>query len=56
MSLLYCWHGEKPRYDLDMGAAYHLNQANPLGHQIELGESLLALTRASHGPYVLVTE
>jgi len=39
-----------------MGAGYHLNQANPLMHQIDLGDSLWAFTRALDGRYVLAAE
>lgn len=56
MPLLYYWRGDNYRHDLDMGAAYHLNQANPLMHQIELGDSLWAFTRTSYGQYVLAAE
>jgi hypothetical protein len=30
MPLLYYWRGDNYRRDLDMGAGYHLNQANPV--------------------------
>jgi 5-methylcytosine-specific restriction enzyme A len=30
MPLLYYWRGDNYRRDLDYGAGYHLNQANPL--------------------------
>ena len=43
--LLYYWRRDNYRRDLDMGAGYHLNQANPLMHQIDLGDSLWAFTR-----------
>lgn len=39
-----------------MGAGYHLNQANPLLHQIEIGDSLWAFTRRRDGTYVLAAE
>lgn len=39
-----------------MGAGYHLNQANPLLHQIEIGDSLWAFTRRRDGIYVLAAE
>src|SRR2546423_5914926 len=39
-----------------MGAGYHLNQANPLLHQVEIGDSLWAFTRASNKSYVLAAE
>jgi 5-methylcytosine-specific restriction enzyme A len=56
MPLLYYWRGDNYRRDLDMGAGYHLNQANPLMHQIEIGDSLWAFTRAPNGNYVLAAE
>jgi 5-methylcytosine-specific restriction protein A len=56
MPLLYYWRGDNYRRDLDMGAGYHLNQANPLLHEIEIGDSLWAFTRASDGRYVLGAE
>src|SRR5262245_65516542 len=39
-----------------MGAGYHLNQTNPLMHQIDLGDSLWAFTRTLDGRYVLAAE
>lgn len=56
MPLLYYWRADNYRRDLDMGAGYHLNQANPLLHQIDIGDSLWAFTRASDKSYVLATE
>lgn len=56
MPLLYYWRGDNYRRDLDMGAGYHLNQANSLMHQIDLGDSLWAFTRALDGRYVLAAE
>lgn len=56
MPLLYYWHPENYRRDLDMGAGFHLNQSNPLLHSIELGESLWAFTRNKQGRYVLAAE
>ena len=56
MPLLYYWRGDNYRRDLDMGAGYHLNQASPLMHQFDLGDSLWAFTRASDGQYVLAVE
>jgi 5-methylcytosine-specific restriction protein A len=56
MPLLYYWRGDNYRRDLDMGAGYHLNQANPLMHSIEVDDSLWAFTRASNGRYVLAAE
>jgi 5-methylcytosine-specific restriction protein A len=54
--LLYYWRRDNYRRDLDMGAGYHLNQTNPLMHQIDLGDSLWAFTRALEGQYVLAAE
>ena len=56
MTLLYYWRGDNYRRDLDMGAGYHLNQSNPLLHQIEIGDSLWAFTRNRSGQYVLAAE
>src|SRR5947209_7480274 len=56
MPLLYYWRADNYRRDLDMGAGYHLNQANPLLHQIDIGDSLWAFTRASNKSYVLAAE
>ena len=56
MPLLYYWVGENYRRDLDWGAGYHLNQSNPLLHEIDLGDSLWAFTRTRTGRYVLATE
>ncbi len=56
MPLLYYWRRDNYRRDLDMGAGYHLNQANPLMHQIDLGDSLWAFTRTVDGRYVLAAE
>lgn len=56
MPLLYYWRGDNYRRDLDMGAGYHLNQANPLLHSIDLGDSLWAFTRTKEGRYVLAAE
>lgn len=56
MPLLYYWRADNYRRDLDMGAGYHLNQATPLLHQIEIGESLWAITRIKTGRYVLAAE
>ena len=56
MSLLYYWQRENYRRDLDMGAGYHLNQANSLMHEIYIGQSLWAFTRASDGRYALAAE
>lgn len=56
MPLLYYWRGDNYRRDLDMGAGYHLNQANPLMHRTDLGDSLWAFTRTSDGWYALAAE
>lgn len=56
MHLLYYWHPDNYRHDLDFGAGYHLNQKNPLLHEIEIGESLWAFTRNTSGYYVLAAE
>jgi len=53
MPLLYYWRRDNYFRDLDMGAGYHLNQANPLLHNIDLGDSLWAFTRNHLGLYVL---
>jgi 5-methylcytosine-specific restriction protein A len=54
--LLYFWRGDNYRRDLDHGVGFHLNQANPLLHKIEIGESLWAFSRKPDGRYVLVAE
>ena len=54
--LLYFWRGDNYRRDLDYGVGFHLNQANPLLHQIGIGESLWAFTRNTDGRYVLAAE
>lgn len=54
--LLYYWRGDNYRRDLDLGAGYHLNQTNPLLHEIEAGDSLWAFTRNRAGVYVLAAE
>lgn len=56
MPLLYHWVGKNYRRDLDRGAGYHLNQSNPLLHEIDLGDSLWAFTRTPIGAYVLAME
>src|SRR5271166_6673831 len=56
MSLLYHWRGDNYRHDLDHGVGYHLNQANPLLHEISLGDSLWAFTRTTCGSYALAAE
>jgi hypothetical protein len=56
MPLLYYWHPENYRRDLDYGAGFHLNQRNPLLHEIGPGDSLWAFTRTRDGRYVLAAE
>ena len=56
MPLLYFWRGNNYLRDLDYGAGYHLNQANPLLHQIDLGDSLWAFTRTRERQYALAAE
>ena len=56
MPLLYYWRPDNYLRDLDVGAGFHLNQANPAMHQIGLGDSLWAFTRISCGTYVLAAE
>ena len=56
MSLLYYWRRDNYIRDLAMGAGYHLNQANPSLHRIEIGDSLFAFTRNKLGKYVFAAE
>jgi 5-methylcytosine-specific restriction enzyme A len=56
MPLLYYWRSDNYYRDLDMGAGYHLNQANPLLHRIDIGDCLWAFTRNKEGRYVLAAE
>ena len=56
MPLLYHWVGKNYRRDLDWGAGYHLNQSNPVLHEIDLNDSLWAFTRTRAGTYVLAME
>jgi 5-methylcytosine-specific restriction protein A len=56
MPLLYYWRGDNYRRDLDMGAGYHLNQASPVLHRVDLGDSVWAFTRRADGAYVLAAE
>lgn len=56
MPLLYYWRPDNYRRDLDMGAGYHLNQANPLFHEIDVGDSVWALTRRSDGTYAFAAQ
>jgi hypothetical protein len=54
--LLYYWRGDNYRRDLDFGAGYHLNQANPLLHEIGIADSVWAFTRKQNGIYALAAE
>lgn len=56
MALLYHWRGDNYRRDLDHGVGFHLNQANPLLHEIALGDSVWAFTRTMSGAYALAAE
>lgn len=56
MPFLYYWRGDNYRRDIDFGAGFHLNQANPLLHEIDVGDSLWAFTRRPDGIYVLAVE
>jgi len=56
MPLLYYWRRDDYLRDLDVGAAYHLNQGTKRLHQIDLGESLWAFTRRADGVYALAAE
>ncbi|MBM3494345.1 MAG: hypothetical protein FJX72_08500 [Armatimonadetes bacterium] len=56
MPLLYYWRPDNYRRDLDMGAAYHLNQASPVLHEVDAGDSLWAFTRSRAGEYALAAE
>jgi hypothetical protein len=56
MNLLYFWRGDNYQRDLDYGVGFHLNQANPLLHQIGIGDSLWAFTRKADGRYALAAE
>ena len=42
--------------DLDLGAGYHLNQDNPVMHEVAQGNGLWAFTRTTDGRYVLAAE
>jgi 5-methylcytosine-specific restriction enzyme A len=48
--------GDNYRRDMDLGAGYHLNQASPVLHGVDLGDSLWAFTRRPDGAYVLAAE
>jgi len=54
--LIYYWRGDNYRRDLDFGAGYHLNQSNPLLHEIDIADSLWAFTRRRDGIYALAAE
>ncbi len=56
MPLIYYWRRDNYIRDLAMGAGYHLNQASPSLHRIELGDSLFAFTRNKLGKYVFAAE
>ena len=56
MPLLYYWRGDVYRADLDAGVGFHLNQATPRLHAIDVGDSLWAFSRRADGAYVLVAE
>lgn len=56
MNLLYFWRGDNYRRDLDYGVGFHLNQANPLLHQIGIGQSLWAFTRKLDARYALAAQ
>ena len=56
MHLLYFWRGDNYRRDLDHGVGFHLNQANPLLHEIGTGESLWAFTRKPDQRYALAAD
>ena len=56
MPLLYHWRGDNHRRDLDHGVGYHLNQANPLLHDVALGDSVWAFTRAPGSAYAFAAE
>jgi 5-methylcytosine-specific restriction protein A len=56
MPLLYYWRGDNYARDLDEGVGFHLNQSSPRLHDIGVGESLWAFTRAPDGAYALACE
>ena len=56
MPLLYYWRPDIYRRDLDLGAGFNLNQANPVLHSIDRGDSLWAFSRAQDGRYALAAE
>ncbi len=49
MPLLYHWRGDNYLRDLDFGAGYRLNQANPLLHEIDVGDNEWGRTRSMEG-------
>ena len=56
MHLLCFWRGDNYRRDVDLGVGFHLNQGNPLLHEIQTGERLWAFTRRTHGRYALAAK
>ena len=56
MALLYYWRPDVYEWDLDHGAGFHLNQGNPVLHQVAIGDSVWAFTRNGEGQYVLAAE
>jgi 5-methylcytosine-specific restriction enzyme A len=54
--LVYYWRGDNYKRDLDHGVGFHLNQGNPLLHEIDVGESLWAFTRRADGRYAIAAE
>ena len=56
MNLFYFWRGDNYRRDRDYGVGFHLNEGNPLLHQIAIGESLWAFTQKLDGRYALAAE
>lgn len=56
MPLLYYWRPDNYRRDLDWGAGFHLNRASARLHDVDLGDSLWAFTRARDGRYALAAE
>jgi 5-methylcytosine-specific restriction enzyme A len=56
VNLLYFWRGDNYRRDLDLGVGFHLNQKNPLLHQIGIGNSLWAFTRKPDRHYAIAAE
>lgn len=56
MPLLYYWKRDNYLRDLDEGASFHLNQGSARLHEVAIGESLWAFTRAADGTYVVAAE